>query len=55
MLTSVSKVLHRTHIKWRVNYEMEGWMITGILENSSSGVMTTTITAEMNEYQNQKT
>ena len=36
MLTSVDKVLHRTHRKWRVNNEMEGWMTKESLEPSSS-------------------
>ena len=36
MLTSVAKVLHRTHRKWCVNKEMEGWMTRGSLEPSSS-------------------
>ena len=37
MLTSVDKVLHRTHRKWGVNNEMEGWMTKESLEPSSSG------------------
>ena len=36
MLTSVARVLHSTHRKWRVNNEMEGWMIRGNLAPSSS-------------------
>ena len=37
MLTSVARVLHRTHKKWRVNKEMEGWMARGSVQPSSSG------------------
>ena len=37
MLTSVAKILHRTFRKWRVNKEMEGWMMRESLEPSSSG------------------
>ena len=29
MLASVSTILHRTHRKWGVNKEMEGWMKRG--------------------------
>ena len=36
MLTSVARVLHRTYKKWGVNKEMEGWMVRGSLEPSSS-------------------
>ena len=32
MLASVAKVLHRTHRKWRVNKEMEGWVMRWSLE-----------------------
>ena len=27
MLTSVARVLHSTHRKWRINQEMEGWRV----------------------------
>ena len=36
MLTSVAWVLHRTHKKWRVNKELEGWMVRRDLAPSSS-------------------
>ena len=29
MLTSVATILHKTHRKWRVNKEMEGWEVGG--------------------------
>ena len=32
MLASVATVLHRTHRKWGVNKETEGWMMRGSLE-----------------------
>ena len=34
-LTSVARILHRTHKTWRVNKEMEGWMARGNLAPSS--------------------
>ena len=36
MLTSVAWVLHRTHKKWIVNKEVEGWMARGDLAPFSS-------------------
>ena len=36
MLTSVARVLHRTHKKWRVSKEMEGWMVRKSIQPSSS-------------------
>ena len=36
MLTSVARVLHRTHKKWRVNKEMKGWRVRENLTPSSS-------------------
>ena len=36
LLTSVAKVLHRTHRKCGVNKEMDGWIKRGSLEPSSS-------------------
>ena len=36
MLTSVARVLHRTHKKWELNKEMEGWMKRGNTAPSSS-------------------
>ena len=37
MLTSVARVLRRTHKKWGVIKEMEGWMVRGNVQPSSSG------------------
>ena len=34
MLASVAMVLHKTHRKWRVNKEMEGWVMRRSLELS---------------------
>ena len=36
MSTSVASVLHRTHKKWGVNKEIEGWLVRGSVEHSSS-------------------
>ena len=36
MLSSVARVLHSTHRRWRVNEEMEGWMMRRDLAPSSS-------------------
>ena len=36
MLTSVGRILHRTHKKWRVNKEMEGSMIRENISPSAS-------------------
>ena len=32
VLASVAKVLHKIYRKWRVNKEVEGWMMRGSLE-----------------------
>ena len=54
MLTSVAKILHRTHRKLCVNKEMERWTMRGIL-NHDLPMMMMTMTAVTNEYQHQKT
>ena len=36
MLTSVARVLHRTHKKWGVNNEMKGWRVREHFTPSSS-------------------
>ena len=36
MLTSVARVLHRTHKKWRINKEMKGWRVRENFTPSSS-------------------
>ena len=48
MLTSVARVPHSTHRKWRVNKEMEGWMVRKSIQPSSSDGVMKTIKVVMN-------
>ena len=49
MLTSVATVLHKTHRKWGVNREMEGWETEGGTELLLV-LMMTSMLAVMNDW-----